>query len=94
MAPRRAGGRRRPRIDRQRPGARLRLRIRRIGGRIVEAIEALARTEGLTQLVLETGTGLDAAWRVYERAGFTRCGPVLHYPDIPSSAFYQKALVA
>jgi putative acetyltransferase len=67
---------------------------RRIGGRIVEAIEALARTEGLTQLVLETGTGLDAAWRVYERAGFTRCGPVLHYPDIPSSSFYQKALVA
>ena len=67
---------------------------RRIGGQIVEAIEALARSEGLTQLVLETGLGLDAAWRVYERAGFERCGPVLHYPDIPSSAFYQKALVA
>lgn len=67
---------------------------RRIGGQIVEAIEALARTEGLTQLVLETGVGLDAAWRVYERAGFERCGPVLHYPDIPSSVFYQKALVA
>lgn len=65
-----------------------------IGGRIVEAIEQQARAEGLNQLVLETGVGLDAAWRVYERAGFNRCGPVLHYPDIPSSAFYQKALVA
>ncbi len=67
---------------------------RGIGGQIVDAIEALARIEGLRQLVLETGLGLDAAWRVYERAGFERCGPVLHYSDIPSSAFYQKALVA
>jgi putative acetyltransferase len=67
---------------------------RGIGGRIVDAIEQLARSEGLTQLVLETGMGLDAAWHVYERAGFERCGPVLHYPDIPSSVFYQKALVA
>ena len=51
---------------------------RGIGGQIVDAIEALARIEGLRQLVLETGLGLDAAWRVYERAGFERCGPVLH----------------
>ena len=65
-----------------------------IAGRIVSAIEDLARSEGLTQLVLESGVGLDAAWHVYERAGFSRCGPVLHYSDIPSSAFYQKALVA
>ena len=55
-------------------------------------IEALARREGFSQLVLETGLGLEAAWHVYERAGFTRCGPVLTYPDIPTSVFYEKSL--
>ena len=63
-----------------------------IGGHIVGKIEELARREGLTHLVLETGQGLHAAWHVYERAGFTRCGPVLTYPDIPTSVFYEKSL--
>ena len=36
---------------------------------------------GSTRLVLETGHDLAAAWHVYERGGFTRCGPVLDYPD-------------
>ena len=64
-----------------------------LGGQIVAEIEALARREGFSQLVLETGLGLDAAWHVYERAGFTRCGPVLTYPDIPTSVFYEKSLL-
>jgi putative acetyltransferase len=63
-----------------------------IGGRILAQIEDLARGEGLRHLVLETGQGLFAAWRVYERAGFRRCGPVLTYPDIPTSVFYEKSL--
>jgi putative acetyltransferase len=63
-----------------------------IGGRILERIEALARAEGLTRLVLETGHVHDAAYRVYERGGFTRCGPVLHYPDTGWSVFYEKPL--
>ncbi len=54
---------------------------RGIGGRILEAIEALARTEGISRLVLETGDRHAAAWRVYERGGFARCGAVLDYPD-------------
>jgi putative acetyltransferase len=65
---------------------------RGLGGRIVGHIEALARSEGLTQLVLETGDRHPAAWRVYERAGFTRCGRVLDYPDNAYSVFYQKRL--
>ncbi len=69
-------------------------RGRKIGGRILDAIEALARREGLSRLVLETGDRHPAAWRVYERAGFTRCGPVLGYPDSRYSVFYEKALVA
>ncbi len=63
-----------------------------IGGRILDRIEALAREEGLTHLVLETGHVHDAAYRVYERGGFTRCGPVLDYPDTGFSVFYEKAL--
>ena len=64
----------------------------RIGARIVERIEALARAEGLARLVLETGDRHPAAWTVYERAGFTRCGPVLDYPDVAWSVFYEKPL--
>ncbi|HYI74889.1 MAG TPA: GNAT family N-acetyltransferase [Gaiellaceae bacterium] len=63
-----------------------------IGGLILERIEALARKEGLTRLVLETGHVHHAAYRVYERGGFTRCGPVLDYPDTGWSVFYGKDL--
>ena len=67
-------------------------RGRKIGAMIVERIEALARAEGLKRLVLETGDRHPAAWTVYERAGFTRCGPVLDYPDSKWSVFYEKTL--
>jgi putative acetyltransferase len=68
------------------------LQGRGIGGRIVVEIEKLARAEGLRQLVLETGDRHPAAWRVYERAGFRRCGPVLDYPDSSWFVFYEKPL--
>lgn len=67
---------------------------RGIGGQIVAEIERLARTEGMRQLVLETGDRHPAAWHVYERAGFRRCGPVLDYPDSGWSVFYEKPLVS
>jgi putative acetyltransferase len=65
-----------------------------IGGRIVALVEDKARADGLDRLVLETGDGegYSAAWRVYERAGFRRCGPILDYPDVKWSVFYEKAL--
>lgn len=67
-------------------------RGRRIGEQIVARIEAMARAEGLKRLVLETGDRHHAAWKVYERSGFVRCGPVLDYPDVKWSVFYDKAL--
>ena len=67
-------------------------RGRRLGAEIVSRIEDRARHEGLTRLVLETGDRHPAAWTVYERAGFTRCGPVLDYPDSAWSVFYEKEL--
>jgi putative acetyltransferase len=65
-----------------------------IGGRILALIEALARAEGFMRLVLETGHRHDAAWRVYERGGFARCGPVLDYPASEYSVFYEKPVAA
>jgi putative acetyltransferase len=65
-----------------------------IGGRILAEIEALARSKGLVRLVLETGDRHHAAWRVYERGGFARCGRVLDYPDSPYSVFYAKTIAA
>jgi putative acetyltransferase len=67
---------------------------RGIAGTILGRIEALARGEGLRRLVLETGDRHPAAWRVYERGGFTRCGPILDYPDTKWSVFYEKRLSA
>jgi putative acetyltransferase len=64
-----------------------------IGGRIHALIEVHARDERLTRLVLETGHRHDAAWRVYERGGFARCGPVLDYPPSDYSVFYEKPIV-
>ena len=67
---------------------------RGIGGQIPARIEETARREGIGQLVLETGDRHPAAWRVYERSGFRRCGAVLDYPDSEYSVFYEKALAA
>lgn len=67
-------------------------RGRGIGAGILAAIEDLARREAFNRLVLETGDRHPAAWAIYEKAGFTRCGPVLDYPDSPWSVFYEKQL--
>jgi putative acetyltransferase len=65
---------------------------RGIGGRILGEIESLARREGLTSLVLETGSNFDAALRIYAREGFKSCGPVLDYLPSPDTAFFEKTL--
>ena len=65
---------------------------RGIGGHILAKIETTAREEGFTRLVLETGDRHPAAWRVYERGGFSRCGRVLDYPNSSWSVFYEKEL--
>ena len=69
-------------------------RGRRIGEAILAHIEALARQEGFTRLVLETGSNFDAARRVYERSAFVACDQVLDYPPSTWTAFYSKDLAA
>lgn len=66
-----------------------------LAGQIVAKIESLARQEGLQRLALETGavSSFAPAWRVYERAGFARCGAFLDYPaDSPHNIYYEKLL--
>ena len=65
-----------------------------LGRIILDAVEGEARAKGLRMLRLETGAtpGFEAAWRVYERGGFVRCGAFLDYPDSGFSRFYEKKL--
>jgi putative acetyltransferase len=65
-----------------------------VGRHVLDKILETAEREELKTLVLETGDQHPAAWAIYEKAGFTRCGPVLDYPDSPYSIFYQKQLRA
>jgi putative acetyltransferase len=65
-----------------------------LGAAILGEIERLARAEGFSKLVLETGSNFDAARRVYERAGFVTCASVLDYPASPWTTFYEKTLSA
>ena len=62
------------------------------GRKILNAVEALARNQGLTQLVLETADVYTAALKLYESEGFELTGPILDYPAGPFSTFYRKRL--
>jgi len=65
---------------------------RGVGGAILQRIEATAREEGFTRLVLETGSNFDAARRMYERSSFVLCDQVLDYPPSAWTTFYAKEL--
>ena len=63
-----------------------------VASAILRQIEDEARAENLKYLKLETGNLLHAAHRVYEKFGFTKCGPFGDYPDAASSIFMEKEL--
>jgi len=67
---------------------------RHIGRALLNRIEDLARSEGLTRLVLETGVQAThgESWRLYQRNGFVPCGRLLDYPDSGWNAFFEKTL--
>jgi putative acetyltransferase len=70
------------------------IRGQRIGVVLLDAIVALARDKGIPHLMLETGNveGFEPAHRLYSKAGFTRCGAFLDYPESEYSAFFEKWL--
>lgn len=63
-----------------------RARRRGIAQRLMAAVDAEARAEGRTVLVLDTVTGGDAE-RLYERAGWQRVGTVPNYALMPDGRF-------
>lgn len=53
-----------------------------------------ARRTGATRVLLETGSQpfFAPARRLYERHGFTACGPFADYVEDPHSRFYELVL--
>ncbi|BBK43066.1 N-acetyltransferase [Allostella vacuolata] len=67
-------------------------RGRGIAGRLIDAIEAAARAEGVERLLLETGPLSLPALALYRRCGYRERGPFGDYPDDPLSVFMEKHL--
>lgn len=67
---------------------------RGVGRAILEHIVAEARTRGMRTLWLETGSSpaFMPALRLYESAGFVRCGAFEGYVDNPFSVFMTRAV--
>lgn len=65
-----------------------------IGKAILEHLVAEAKARGLTSLWLETGSTepFAPALRLYERAGFVRCGPFGSYTHDPFSVFMTRTI--
>jgi putative acetyltransferase len=67
-------------------------RGRGIAARLLQALEAALRADGIAQSLLETGAEQIEAVRLYERQGYLRRGPFGGYPDNGLSLFYEKSL--
>ncbi|CBJ39442.1 Acetyltransferase [Ralstonia solanacearum CMR15] len=63
-----------------------RARRRGVAQRLMAEVEAVARAEGKSVLVLDTVTGGDAE-RLYQRTGWQRVGTVPNYALMPDGAF-------
>ena len=65
-----------------------------VGRALLDHIVGEARRIGLKSLWLETGSApaFTPALRLYETAGFTRCGPFDGYADDPFSVFMTRAI--
>jgi len=67
-------------------------RGQRIGERILEKLEEMARAWGYLVLKLETGAYQAAAIRLYERTGYTRIPCYPPYDDSEMSVCFMKSL--
>ncbi len=63
------------------------------GAALLAQLQQTARAQGLPRLMLETGVGLDAAHRLYERHGFVDCPAFGDYAaDAPYSRYMELSL--
>jgi putative acetyltransferase len=64
----------------------------RIGRRILDELEAIARSWGMTIARLETGVHQPEALGLYEKAGYQGRGPFGDYPEHALCVFMEKSL--
>ncbi|WP_254444960.1 GNAT family N-acetyltransferase [Ruegeria atlantica] len=73
-----------------------RVRGRGLARAMMEHLADLARSEGISALVLETGAAhlseYDAARNLYESLGYSHCGPIFGYEPDPNSTFMRLGL--
>ena len=62
------------------------------GAALLDALETEARAQNLPQMKLETGDDLYPAHRLYDRHGFSRCGPFGDYVKAVHSVLMEKTL--
>ncbi len=71
-------------------------RGRGLARQMMTCLADLARADGISALVLETGadhlTEYDAARKLYEALGYSYCGPIHGYEEDFNSAFMRLAL--
>lgn len=60
--------------------------------RLMDALEGEAAKRGCKRFTLETGPDQPEALALYEKRGYTVCGPYGDYPDDPYSVFMEKAV--
>ncbi len=63
-----------------------------IAHKLMQALDAEARAQGLTELKLETGDKLTEAHSLYYAHGFALCAPFGDYEESPASIFMTKTL--
>jgi putative acetyltransferase len=68
------------------------VRGKRIGSRLLEALEDALIKDGIELALLETGPEQTQAVRLYERSGYTLRGSFGGYPDNGLSVYYAKVL--
>jgi putative acetyltransferase len=68
------------------------LRGRKIGGRLLDALEHEGRRQGVLRLRLETGIRQAEAINLYRAAGYRDIGPFGSYKPDPLSLFMEKNL--
>lgn len=64
----------------------------KIGRRLLQTLEGIARAKGLQLLRLETGIKQPEALALYRSAGFVEIGPFGTYRPDPLSVFMQKSI--
>jgi putative acetyltransferase len=63
-----------------------------VADKLLLGLIATAKAKEIERIFLETGDTLYAAHKLYEKHGFTYCGPFGDYAEDPNSLFMERAI--